>query len=280
LKKIPDFEHVKAGLPVRTGWRDDMFRSRSNFPARPQRLLRGAFTLIELLVVVAVIAILASLLLPALARAKEDARRVICVGNLKQVLLAARIFAQDRSGFYPWHTDPTDGGTYGPLAAEGWRNYASLSNELVSPRILACPSDIETKRNVSDWSEDANGFLQISNRAKALSYFTGLDAFEQLPTTILAGDRNIGGAAPDVCQSVAAPPGVAALEMRQRGNAPEWTESIHHLRGNLAMADGSVQKANSRELRQTAEGARLVLAQGSVRTKLGKIPNNHILPPR
>jgi prepilin-type N-terminal cleavage/methylation domain-containing protein len=257
-----------------------MFPSSSKFPAGTQRLQLRAFTLIELLVVVAVIAILASLLLPALARAKESGRRVVCIGNLKQVLLGAKIFAQDRSGLYPWHTDPADGGTYGLLAAEGWRNCASLSNELVSPRILVCPSDLETKRSVSDWSENANGFLQISNRANALSYFTGLDAFEKLPTTLVAGDRNIRGAAPDVCESVAGPPGVAALELRQRGNAPEWTEGVHHLRGDVALADGSVQKTSSRGLRQMAEEARLVLAQGSVRTKLGKIPNNHILPPR
>src|SRR4051812_15530412 len=103
------------------------------------RTKHRAFTLIELLVVIAIIAILAGLLLPSLALAKEKARRIICIGNLRQVTVATKIFCQDRNGNYPWHTDPLDGGTYGGMAANGWRNFLALSNELVTPRVLVCP---------------------------------------------------------------------------------------------------------------------------------------------
>ncbi len=62
---------------------------------------RPAFTLIELLVTVAIIAVLAALLLPVLARAKDKARAVQCAGNLRQWGLAMRMYADDNSDYLP-----------------------------------------------------------------------------------------------------------------------------------------------------------------------------------
>jgi prepilin-type N-terminal cleavage/methylation domain-containing protein len=65
------------------------------------------FTLIELLVVIAVIAILAALLLPALARAKQKGQAIACVNNIKQLALASVLYSVDNRDYWPLNNPGT-----------------------------------------------------------------------------------------------------------------------------------------------------------------------------
>jgi prepilin-type N-terminal cleavage/methylation domain-containing protein/prepilin-type processing-associated H-X9-DG protein len=91
---------------------------------------RAAFTLLELLVVIAIIAILASILFPVFARARENARRTSCQSNLKQLALAWIQYTQDNDSRMPWY------------------NYTGSEMTFVEPyvknsQIFACPSRIK-----------------------------------------------------------------------------------------------------------------------------------------
>ncbi len=66
------------------------------------------FTLIELLVVIAIIAVLAAILLPVFARARESARSTSCRSNLKQIGTALAMYMDDYDGLYPWGVDQAD----------------------------------------------------------------------------------------------------------------------------------------------------------------------------
>jgi len=106
------------------------------FP-KGQRPARG-FTLIELLVVIAIIGILASLLLPALGRSKEQAHKVTCLNNLRQTGIAIKLYADDRQDKFPAkdvnEIDPVTGGRLPITKSAQW----VLGGRDPLPKLLPC----------------------------------------------------------------------------------------------------------------------------------------------
>ncbi len=103
---------------------------------------RRSFTLIELLVVIAVIAILAALLLPALARAKSQAQRTQCLSNQRQIGFAFTMYAGDSGEFYPAHPDwASSGGKDGTYYVFVAATNRPLNRYAPNVQVFHCPAD-------------------------------------------------------------------------------------------------------------------------------------------
>lgn len=195
---------------------------------------RAGLTLVEGTVVLAILAIAGALYLSTLSRGYTRSSRIGCVGNLKQVGLSFRLWANDHADEFPFFSTTSNSSRSFVTTQQVFRHFQVMSNELVTPKILRCRAD-KTRATATNF----NQFLNTN-----LSYFVGLDAREDDPQQILSGDRNITGGTWS---------GGFLRTLTPRGEAG-WTAEMHQFNGNVGLADSSVQQFSTNGLRQHLAG--------------------------
>ena len=149
--------------------------------------MRRGFTLIELLVVIAIIAILAAILFPVFARAREKARQSSCTSNVKQIALGVLMYVQDYDERFPPERNGVDGPTWyrtGNIVYTTYGNYQPLIFPYVKNyQVFMCPS--------SERSDDAERFAYDYAMNSSLSTGTPpvkLGQIEYPSQTLMIGD--------------------------------------------------------------------------------------------
>ena len=147
---------------------------------------KRGFTLVELLVVIAIIAILMSMLMPALSRAKQKANRVNCLNNIRQLGMSAAMYAGDHDGEYPMRRSLTNSWIF------------VLQPYYKTQKIIKCPADKWTEWRsflINGWNDHWQATLSPEDYRRVMTYDYphGMKESEvKLPSeTVLFGEKKI-----------------------------------------------------------------------------------------
>ncbi|MDQ3813632.1 MAG: DUF1559 domain-containing protein [Armatimonadota bacterium] len=213
--------------------------------------------MIELLVVIAIIAILASILFPVFARARENARRTACQSNLKQVGLGLLQYAQDYDEQLPLY-EVGGGAGQEPYLVNG----ISMSWDLVtqpyvkSMQLLVCPSDsYSTRYNLPGFGNGVRRSYAMANYLRANDGQReggNLSVFDKPTITVLAGERRGCGAGGGTVREWYLCGIYDALDTTQAANTraisdATATDMVHLGTGNFLYLDGHVKSLPGRK---------------------------------
>jgi prepilin-type N-terminal cleavage/methylation domain-containing protein/prepilin-type processing-associated H-X9-DG protein len=225
--------------------------SRRKFSAARPLRWKSAFTLIELLVVIAIIAILAGMLLPALSKAKTKAQGVSCINNLKQMTLAAVLYAHDNEDkIVPNFLGDTNAWIGGhvnslPGATNVWDiRHGRLFPYNQSEEIYQCPGDklpfrIGGRSVVRVRSYSLNGRMGENTPWAAQSVFPGFRENKKFTEVIDPGASQASFFVDEDADSI--DDGYFAVDSHQSSNWRNTLANRHGNGANLSFADGHVE---------------------------------------
>ena len=192
---------------------------------------RRGFTLLELLLVVAIIGVLAAILLPALSRARESARRASCLTNLSQLGIALQCYAEENEGQLPW---------------SGGKNNADALKEFLGDYLplqdtFACPSDSGMGRYNRGSAEEPELNTDLNGENSLRASYDYLGAYTRAPIQMPHASQPIAKIPLlwDACS------GIGKKREAEAGESPRqysFTNAWNHIPGggNVLWMDGSV----------------------------------------